>query len=27
LDYTRKDIEALGKIDPKIAGGPDLWHG
>ena len=27
LDYDRKDIDALGEIDPKIAGGIDLWHG
>ena len=27
LDYARKDSKALGEIDPKIAGGPDLWHG
>lgn len=27
LDYARKDAAALGEIDPKIAGGPDLWHG
>ena len=26
LDYTHKDNAALGDIDPKIAGGPDLWH-
>lgn len=26
LDYARKDSKALGKIDDKIAGGPDLWH-
>ena len=26
LDYTHKDTAALGDIDPKIAGGPDLWH-
>ncbi len=26
LDYTLKDSGALGAIDPKIAGGPDLWH-
>ena len=26
LDYTHKDIKALGAVDPKIAGGPDLWH-
>lgn len=26
LDYKRKDVDALGAIDPKIAGGPDLWH-
>ena len=27
LDYAGKDAEALGQIDPAIAGGPDLWHG
>lgn len=27
LDYTYKDAESLGEIDPKIAGGVDLWHG
>ncbi len=26
LDYARKDDKALGVVDPKIAGGPDLWH-
>ena len=26
LEYHRKDVDALGAIDPKIAGGPDLWH-
>jgi polyphosphate kinase len=26
LDYTRKDKDALGEVDPLIAGGPDLWH-
>lgn len=26
LDYDHKDAKALGEIDPKIAGGPDLWH-
>lgn len=26
LDYTRKDADALGRVDPDIAGGPDLWH-
>ncbi len=26
LDYARKDTDALGSVDPKIAGGPDLWH-
>lgn len=26
LDYARKDKDALGKVDKKIAGGPDLWH-
>lgn len=26
LDYTHKDTVALGDIDAKIAGGPDLWH-
>ncbi len=25
LDYTRKDAKALGKIDPKVCGGPDIW--
>ena len=25
LDYTDKDAQALGEIDPKIAGGPALW--
>ncbi len=27
LDYSRKDAKALGKFDPKIAGGPHLWNG
>jgi polyphosphate kinase 2 len=27
LDYARKDAEALGAPDPRISGGPDLWHG
>ncbi|KJZ20201.1 polyphosphate kinase 2 [Loktanella sp. S4079] len=26
LDYPHKDTDALGQIDPKVAGGPDLWH-
>ncbi|WP_106744187.1 polyphosphate kinase 2 [Yoonia maritima] len=26
LDYTNKDAKALGKVDPNIAGGPDLWN-
>ena len=26
LDYTGKDAKALGKVDPNVAGGPDLWH-
>ncbi|MCG3267726.1 polyphosphate kinase 2 [Yoonia sp. I 8.24] len=26
LDYARKDADAVGPIDTKIAGGPDLWH-
>ncbi|WP_296426709.1 polyphosphate kinase 2 [Yoonia sp.] len=26
LDYDRKDADALGAVDPKIAGGPELWH-
>jgi polyphosphate kinase 2 len=25
LDYTRKDVKALGQIDPKVCGGPDIW--
>ena len=27
LDYAGKDEKAIGEIDDKIAGGPDLWHG
>ncbi|PWG15944.1 polyphosphate kinase 2 [Salibaculum griseiflavum] len=27
LDYDRKDLSRVGPVDPKIAGGPDLWHG
>ncbi|MCH5376561.1 MAG: polyphosphate kinase 2 [Planctomycetes bacterium] len=27
LDYPRKDKKALGTIDEKICGGPDLWDG
>ncbi|SFR39212.1 polyphosphate kinase 2, PA0141 family [Yoonia tamlensis] len=26
LDYAGKDTNALGALDPKIVGGPDLWH-
>jgi polyphosphate kinase 2 (PPK2 family) len=26
LDYDGKGRKALGDIDPKVAGGPDLWH-
>lgn len=26
LDYNRKDPDALGSVDPLIAGGPDIWH-
>lgn len=26
LDYHRKDPDALGSVDPLIAGGPDIWH-
>ena len=25
LDYDRKDVKAIGAIDPKICGGPDIW--
>jgi polyphosphate kinase 2 len=25
LDYTGKDLKAIGTIDPHICGGPDLW--
>jgi len=25
LDYTNKDVEAIGKIDKNICGGPDIW--
>ncbi|OSQ52144.1 polyphosphate kinase 2 [Marivita geojedonensis] len=27
LDYARKDVKALGKTDPKVCGGPDIWDG
>jgi polyphosphate kinase 2 len=27
LDYARKDMKTLGKIDPKVCGGPDIWDG
>lgn len=27
IDYTGRDDDALGQVDPKIAGGVDLWHG
>ena len=27
LGYNRKDSKALGQIDPKICGGPDIWDG
>ena len=27
VDYTGKDRDAIGPIDPAICGGPDLWHG
>lgn len=27
LDYTGRNAKRLGVIDPKVAGGPDLWHG
>lgn len=26
LDYARKDKAAIGEIDRKICGGPDVWH-
>jgi polyphosphate kinase 2 len=25
IDYTHKDAKAVGQIDPKICGGPDIW--
>ena len=25
LDYTNKDVQAIGKIDKDICGGPDIW--
>ncbi|RFP89151.1 polyphosphate kinase 2 [Rhodobacteraceae bacterium 63075] len=25
IDYARKDKKAIGKIDPKVCGGPDIW--
>ncbi len=27
LPYDGRDMDRLGVIDPKVAGGPDLWHG
>lgn len=27
LDYARKDARALGRCDPKIAAGPEIWQG
>jgi len=27
LDYDRKDKKAIGRIDTKICGGPDIWDG
>ncbi|MEM6887793.1 MAG: polyphosphate kinase 2 [Pseudomonadota bacterium] len=27
LDYKHKDIDAIGAIDTKVCGGPDIWHG
>ena len=27
LNYDGKDPSAIGEVDDKIAGGPDLWHG
>lgn len=27
LHYARKDVKALGKTDPKVCGGPDIWDG
>lgn len=27
LDYAGKDAKAIGAVDTKIAGGPELWHG
>lgn len=26
IDYANKDAKALGKLDPLIAGGPEIWH-
>lgn len=25
LDYSRKDAKAIGQVDPKVCGGPDIW--
>lgn len=27
IDYAGKDTDQLGPVDPKIAGGPDVWNG
>ena len=26
LDYDRKNTEAIGKVDPLVCGGPDIWN-
>ena len=25
FDYTRKDLDAIGKIDSSVCGGPEIW--
>lgn len=27
LDYAHEDTKALGRIDPRVCGGPDIWDG
>ena len=26
IDYERRNLNGVGEVDPKIAGGPELWH-
>ena len=26
IDYKRRNLNGVGEVDPRIAGGPELWH-